>query len=94
MEREWVWTLMEAHSELWPPRCFSQNTSLVQISWTLSSFPGEATRSLPSVGTRSYVGSRILLTLHMPQSHFLRQSFRKWSPTLFNESTSVILFPC
>ena len=29
----------------------------------------------------------------MLQSHFLRQSFRKWSPTLFNESTSGILFP-
>ena len=24
------------------------------VSWTLSSFPGEAARSLPSVGTRSY----------------------------------------
>ena len=65
-----------------------------QISWTLSSFPGEANRSLPSVGTRHYVGSRILPAIHMPQSHFLRQLFRKWSPSLFNEGTSGILFPC
>ena len=64
-----------------------------QISWTLSSFPGEAARSLPSVGTRSYVGSRIVPALHMPQLHFLRQSFRKWSPSLSNESISRILFP-
>ena len=32
MERGWVWNLMGAHSELWPPRCFSQNPSLVHIS--------------------------------------------------------------
>ena len=64
-----------------------------QISWTLSSFPGETARSLPSVGTRSYVGSRILPALHLPQSHFLRQSFKKWSPSRSNESISRILFP-
>ena len=61
MERGWVWTLMGAHSELWPPRCFSQHPNLVHISLgLLSTFPGEAARYLPSVGTRSYVGSRIL----------------------------------
>ena len=64
-----------------------------QNSWTLSSSPGEAARSMPSVGTRSYVGSRILPALHMPLSHFLRQSFRKWSPLLSNESISRIVFP-
>ena len=32
--------------------------------------------SLPSVGTRSYVGPRILPALPMPQSNFLKQSFR------------------
>ena len=32
MERGWVWTLMGVHSELWPPRCFSQNPSLVHRS--------------------------------------------------------------
>ena len=94
MERGWVWNLMGADSELWPPRCFSQNPSLVHRSPGLSSFPGEAARSLPSVRTRSYVGSRILPALHMPQSHFLRQSFRKWSPSHFYEITSGILFTC
>ena len=29
MERGWVWSLKGAHTELWPPRCFSQNPSLV-----------------------------------------------------------------
>ena len=77
MERGWVWTLMGAHSELWPPRCFSQHPSLIHRSpGLLSTFPGEAARSLPSVGTQSYVGSRILPALPMPKSHFLRQSFR------------------
>ena len=32
MERGWVWTLLGAHSEHWPPRCFSQNPSLVHRS--------------------------------------------------------------
>ena len=32
MERGWVWTLRGAHTELWPPRCFSQNPSLVHRS--------------------------------------------------------------
>ena len=32
MERGWVWTLRGAHTELWPPRCFSQNHSLVHRS--------------------------------------------------------------
>ena len=94
MEIGWVWTLMGAHSELWPPRCFSQHPSLVHRSpGPLFSFPGEPARSLPSVGTRSYVGFRILTALHMPQSHFLRQSFRKWGPSLSNESISRMYFP-
>ena len=32
MERGWVWTLSWAHTELWPPRCFSQNPSPVHRS--------------------------------------------------------------
>ena len=32
MERRCVWTLMGAHSELWPPRCFSQHPSLIHRS--------------------------------------------------------------
>ena len=31
-ERGWVWTLRGAHTEFWPPRCFSQNPSLVHRS--------------------------------------------------------------
>ena len=77
MERGWVWTLRGAHTELWPPRCFLQNPSLVHRSpGLLFSFPGEAARSLPSGGTRSYVGPRTLPALPMPQSHFLKHSFR------------------
>ena len=80
MERGQVWTLMGPDSELWPPRCFSQHPSLVYSSLgLLSSCPGEAARSLPSVGTRSYVGYRILPALPINQPHFFRQSFRKQS---------------
>ena len=94
MERGCVWILMGADSELWPPRCFSQHPSLVHRSpGLLSSFPGEAVRYLPSVETQSYVGSRIRPALPIPQLHILRHSFRKWSPSLFNEITSGILFP-
>ena len=64
-----------------------------QISWILSSIPGEAARSLSSGGTRSDVGSRILPALHLPQSHFLTQSFRKWSPSLSNERAPGSYFP-
>ena len=32
-----MWTLMGADSELWPPRCFSQNPSLVHRSTGLFS---------------------------------------------------------
>ena len=95
MEGGWVWTLMGANSERWPPRSFSQHPSLVHRSpGLLSSFPGEAARSLPSVGTGSYVGSMILPAVPMTQSHFFRHSFRNWSLSLFNESTSGIVFPC
>ena len=60
-------TLMGPDSELWPPRCFSPHPSLVHRSpGLLFSFTGEAARSLPSVGTRSYVGPRILPALPMP----------------------------
>ena len=89
MERGWVWTLMGSDSELWPPRCFSKHPSLIHSSLGLLSFcPGEAARSLPSVGIRSYVGSRILPALPIHQLHFFRQSFRKQSPSLLNQNTS------
>ena len=64
-----------------------------QISWTLCSFPGEAARSLPSVRKRSYVGSRILPALHMPQSHFLRQSFRNGVPPSPMKASQGSYFP-
>ena len=64
-----------------------------QISWILFSIPGEAARSLPSVGTQSYVGSRILPALHMPQSHFLTQSFRNGVPRSPMKASQGSYFP-
>ena len=42
---------------------------------------------------RSVDEAGILAAFHMPQSQFLRQSFRKWIPSLSNESISRIVFP-
>ena len=85
---------MGADSELWPPRCFSQHASLVHRSpGLLLSFPGEAARSLPSVGTQSYVGPRILPALPMPQSHFLKQSFSNGVPPTSMKAPQGSYFP-
>ena len=65
----------------------------IYIYRLISSFPGEAARYLPSVGTRSYVGSRILPALYMPQSHFLRQSLRKCSPCSPMKASQGSYFP-
>ena len=64
MERGCLWIPMAAHSELWLSRCFSQHPSVVHSSLgLLSSFPREGARSLFSVGSRSYMRSRILQAL-------------------------------
>ena len=46
MERGWVLSLRVAHTELWPPRCFSQNHSLVHRSPGLFALFQEKLRDL------------------------------------------------
>ena len=66
MERGWVWTLMGAHSELWPPRCFSRIPASSKDLLDSFLFSRRSCQISASVGTQNYVGSRILpaLTCH------------------------------